>query len=282
MKRFLAALAPAARRLPPAGRIGLALVLCWACMALIGPAIAPHPPGAVVSAIAFDGSSARFWLGTDHLGRDVLSRILAGARSTLLPALSAAVLTSAVGHALGLFAVVAGQYASAVLDRVAGALLSIPGMMLALLVAAAFGASTVVLLLIAILVYAPGAYRVARSLAADIQRREHVQTARLRGERRTYIACVEILPSMVRPLLVDAGSRFVSIVLLVSGLGFLGLGVRPPDADLGLLVRENLAGLPHRATPVLAPALAIATLTIGLTLLLDSLAGKGPRPGDER
>jgi peptide/nickel transport system permease protein len=279
MKTFLYSLPDTARRLPLPGLIGLLLVLFWLFIAVAGPVIAPHPAGTVVSPDIFEGSSWRYWLGTDYLGRDMLSRILYGTRYTVVLAFAAALLASFFGISLGLFAVVAGQYADAVLSRVLDALMSIPSKMLALVVAAAFGASTGLLLVIAVLSYTPGCYRIARSLAINIQQLEYVQVARVRGEGRVYIACIEILPNMIHPMLADFGMRFVFIVLLLSGLSFLGLGVQPPDADLGSLVRENISGLGQGAIAVLAPAVAIATLTVGVNMLIDSLPRRGLRIG---
>jgi peptide/nickel transport system permease protein len=145
---------------------------------------------------------------------------------------------------------------------------------------AAFGSSLPLLLITAGLSYLPGAFRIARSLAVNLNTMDYVQVARARGEGRLYLTWVEILPNMIHPMLADFGLRFVFVVLLLSGLSFLGLGVQPPDADLGSLVRENISGLPVVETSVIAPALAIATLTIGVNLLIDSLPRKGRRAGE--
>ena len=139
----------------------------------------------------------------------------------------------------------------------------------------------ILLLLIAAVSYMPGAFRIARSLAVNLNQMEYVQVARVRGEGRVHIAIFEILPNMIHPLLADFGLRFVFVVLLLSGLSFLGLGVQPPDADLGSLVRENISGLAEIAPAIIAPALAIATLTIGVNLLIDSLASGGRSVTDE-
>jgi len=125
--------------------------------------------------------------------------------------------------------------------------------------------------------YLPGAYRIARSLAVNLNVMEYVEVARARGEGRVYIACYELLPNMIHPMLADFGLRFVFVVLLLSGLSFLGLGVQPPAADLGSLVRENISGLPDGSPAVMMPALAIATLTIGVNLVIDSLPGRARR-----
>lgn len=261
--------------LPPSGRVGLVLMGFWAVIALVGPLLSPYDGTRLVSTDAFRGSSLAFPLGTDYLGRDMLSRIFLGARNTVALALGAAMLASAVGIALGLFATVNGRYADSILGRVVDVLMSMPAKVLALVMVAAFGSSIPLLIVIAALSYMPGAFRLVRALAGQLQTLEYVQLARLRGESRFYLACVEILPNLAPALLADLGMRFASIVLLLSGLGLLGLGVQTPHVDLGLLVRENMPGLGQGgAMAVLAPSLAIATLTIGVHLLVDGL----PRP----
>jgi peptide/nickel transport system permease protein len=128
--------------------------------------------------------------------------------------------------------------------------------------------------------YTPGAFRIARSLAVNVRTLEYVLAARARGERLPYVAVVEILPNMVNPMLADFGLRFVFVVLLLSGMSFLGLGVQPPDADLGSLVRENISGLFEGAPAVVVPAIAIATLTVSVNLLIDSLSGRTGRAAE--
>ncbi|MBW4050044.1 MAG: ABC transporter permease [Proteobacteria bacterium] len=265
--------------LPASGRIGLALVLFWALLALLGPWVIPHPPGAVVSTTVFAPMSLRFPLGTDYLGRDMLSRILIGARYTVGLALAAAVAASATGTVLGLLAAISGRWVDELLSRLLDALICIPSMIFALIMVAVFGSSLPILLLTAALGYVAGAFRIARSLAVNLSVSDYVEAARVRGEGRLHIACVEILPNMVHPMLADFGLRFMFIVLMLSGLSFLGLGVQPPAADLGSLIRENLSGLGDGAAAVLLPAIAVATLTIGVNLLIDGLADHGRPEG---
>ena len=265
------------RRLSTSGLIGLAIVLFWVLVALLGPLIAPHGVGAIVADDSFASMSAQFPLGSDYLGRDVLSRILHGARYTFGMALAAALLSSTVGTALGLLASVSVRWIDEIVSRLLDALTCIPSKIFALVMVAAFGSSVPLLLLTAALSYLPGAYRIARSLAVSLHLMEYVQVARARGEGRIHIACSEILPNMIHPMLADFGLRFVFVVLLLSGLSFLGLGVQPPAADLGSLVRENISGLAEGAPAVLMPALAIATLTIGVNLVIDSLPGRTRR-----
>ena len=157
------------------------------------------------------------------------------------------------------------------------ALVSIPSKLFALVVVAAFGSSIPVLILTAGVIYTPGCYRIARALAVGVNTQDFVTVARARGEGTWFIMREELLPNMTGPILADFGTRFVFIVLLLSGLSFLGLGVQPPAADWGALVRENMDGLWEGAPAVLTPALAIATLTIGVNILIDNLPGRHRR-----
>lgn len=259
---------------------GATLVIFWLLVAIFGPMLAPYPVGALVADDMHAGASAAFPLGTDYLGRDMLSRILHGARYTVGLALIAALLSSLIGASLGMLAALAPRWLDEVMSRINDALISIPSKMLALVMVSAFGASIPLLILTAVVSYAPGAYRIARSLAANLTTLEYVQVARTRGEGRLYIAAVEVLPNMIHPVLTDMGMRFVFIVLLLSSMSFLGLGVQPPMADLGSLVRENIGGLSEGVLAVVAPAIAIGTLTIGANLLIDSLSANRGQQGE--
>ena len=272
---MIASVLKRAKALPLSGKVGLALVVFWLAVALFGPMLAPYPIGAFVAYDVFDGQSAAHWLGSDYLGRDVLSRLLSGARYTVALAAAAALLASSTGTALALTAAVGGAKVDEPLSRFMDMLISIPSKIFSLVLVAAFGSSLGLLLLIAAFTYVPGNYRIARALAVNLAQMDYVQVAKARGEGRFHIAIAEILPNMIHPLLADFGLRFVFIVLLLSGLSFLGLGVQPPDADLGSLVRENISGLGEGALAILAPALAIATLTVGVNLLIDALPGQG-------
>jgi peptide/nickel transport system permease protein len=267
--------------LPLAGKIGLGLILFWLLVALAGPLLAPYPIGAFVTFDVFEGASAKHWLGSDYLGRDVLSRLLSGARYTIGLALGGAVLAVVTGTALALFASVSQGWIDEALSRFMDTLISIPSKIFALVLVAAFGSSLLLLLLVAAITYVPGNYRIARSLAVNLNQMDYVRVARARGEGRAYIALTEILPNMIDPLLADFGLRFMFIVLLLSGLSFLGLGVQPPNADLGSLVRENISGLPEGALAILMPSVAIATITVGVNLFIDALPGRSrPLPAE--
>jgi peptide/nickel transport system permease protein len=278
-----APVAPAAAATAPAKRvrrhstmawIGMVIVGFWILMAILGPSISPYDATAIVDTDVFSGMSHKFLLGSDYLGRDMLSRILFGTRATIGLALLSTVVASLSGTAIALFAAFSGGWRDAVISRALDALISIPSKMFALMMVATFGSSMFLLVLTAAITYMPGAYRIARSLAVNVQAMEYVQAARARGEGVWYIMTVEMLPNMIRPVLADFGLRFVYVVLLLSGLSFLSLGVQPPDADWGSLVRENISGLGEGALAVIMPALAIASLTIGVNLLIDNLRGK--------
>lgn len=262
------------QRLGIAGVAGLALAVIWLLISLLGPVLAPHGPGEIVDYEVFLPMSAEHPLGTDYLGRSVLSRIMDGARFTVGIALAAASLAAVMGTGLGLFSAVSGRAIDESISRFMDALLSIPNKIFALVMIAAFGSSVPLLLLITGITYTPGVYRIARALAVNINQMDYIQVARARGEGRAYLAVSEVLPNMIHPMLTDFGLRFVYIVLLLSSLSFLGLGVQPPNADLGSLVRENMSGLWEAAPAILAPAAAIASLTIGVNLFIDSLRGR--------
>jgi peptide/nickel transport system permease protein len=262
------------RGLKPSGMLGLLLVGCWVAAAILGPSIAPHDAGAIVDMEVFLPVSAQFPFGTDYLGRDMFSRVLHGTRFTVAVALAAALIASGSGLLLGMCAAIWGGAVDASISRTLDTLVSIPSKMFALVVVAAFGSSVPVLLLMAGIIYTPGAYRIARSLAVTVNAQDFVTVARCRGEGTLYLARAEILPNIIGPVLADFGLRFVYIVLLLAGMSFLGLGVQPPNADWGSLVRENMAGLHEAAPAVIMPALAIASLTIGVNLLIDALTGR--------
>jgi peptide/nickel transport system permease protein len=265
------------RRVPLAGLIGAFIVVFWLVMAVAGPWLAAHDSGGVASDAVFAPMSAQYPLGTDYLGRDMLSRILNGAPYTIGVALAAVLVASVGGTTLAMFAAAAGGWFDAVVSRIVDTMLSIPHKLLALIIVAAFGSSVPFLILTAGVGYMPGAFRIARALAVNVQAMDYVQAARARGEGLLYITCREMLPNMLRPVLADFGLRFLFIVLLLSGLSFLGLGVQPPAADWGSLVRENIIGLSEGAPAVIVPAIAIATLTIGVNMAIDGFAGRKRR-----
>ena len=228
----------------------------------------------MLDADVFEPISWLYPFGTDYLGRDILSRVLAGTRQTVGIALAATVLAALGGLLAGLAAAVIGGWFDAILSRTLDALISIPSKLFGLILVAAFGSSILVLIPTLAVIYLPGCYRLVRAAAVNVAKLDFVLVARARGEGSFYIMTREVLPNIVGPVLADFGLRFVYVVLLLSSLSFLGLGVQPPDADWGSLVRENIGGLPYGAPAVIMPAVAIASLTIGINMLIDSLFGR--------
>lgn len=257
-----------------AGRIGLAIIVFWCVIAVIGPWIEPYAPGDIVDYDYFGPMSDQFWLGTDYLGRDILSRVIMGARYSLFIALAAVLLACFCGVVLGMVAAVAGGWFDVLLSRLLDAFNGIPSLLFGLVVIAAVGSSIQVLILTLAVIYMPGCYRFARALAVNVNTSDFVTVARARGEGTPYLIFHEILPNILGPVLADLGLRFVFIVLVLSGLSFLGLGVQPPYADWGALVRENIEGLSFGAAAVIFPSIAIASLTIAVNLFIDNLPQK--------
>jgi len=262
------------RSLSNTGRAGLIMTLFWLSMALFGGWLAPYSVEDIAGGGINEGFSRAFLLGTDYLGRDMLTRVLYGARYSIGLALSAAILASVCGTLLALLAAMSGRWLEELLGRINDALLIMPGKIMALLMVAVFGSSLPMLILTAVITYWPGAYRIAYAMASNLRSMDYVQAAKLRGESKLYIALTDVLPNMLHPMLTDFGLRFVYIVLLLSGLSFLGLGVQPPYADWGTLVHENLQALFDGSPAVLVPAVAIASLTIGVNLFIDSLQSR--------
>jgi peptide/nickel transport system permease protein len=258
-------------RLPITGAIGATVLIFWLVVAVVAPWIAPYSAGHVASPDVLGPITRAFPFGTDYLGRDMLSRVLLGARITVGVSLVATLLACLAGVTLALMAAARGGWLDAVLSRVLDAVISLPSLLFGLVVVASLGASMGVLIATAAVIYTPGAYRTARALAVNINALDFVTVARARGEGTFFIMREEILPNLLLPVLTDFGLRFVYVVLLLSGLSFLGLGIQPPYADWGSLVRENLEGLVDGSPAVIMPAVAIATLTIAVNLLIDNL-----------
>ncbi|TPF74382.1 ABC transporter permease [Brucella gallinifaecis] len=256
------------------GAVSFLIIFGWALVAIFAPWIAPHPIGEIVDFDFFGPMSAQFPLGTDYLGRDMLSRIIYGARFTVGIALAAVFFACFLGVTLGMTAAVIGGWFDSALSRFLDALTSIPSKILALVIVAGVGSSIPVLIITLAVIYTPGSYRFARALAININTMDYVTVARARGEKIGYLIRSEVLPGIIGPVLADFGLRFVFIVLLLSSMSFLGLGVQPPYADWGALVKENIGGLSFAAPAVVFPSIAIASLTISVNLLIDNLPQK--------
>lgn len=259
--------------------VGCLILLGWLLAAMLGPILIQHDGSPTGEIQVFGPISAHHWLGTDYLGRDMLTRVILGARYTVCVALVSTLCASGIGITLALLATVSGRWIDACLSRGLDTLTAIPSKMFALIMVAAFGSSVWMLAITAAIIYIPGAYRIARSLAVNINAMDYVTVARTRGEGTAYIMRQEILPNILGPMLADLGLRFVYVVLLLASLSFLGLGIQPPDADWGSLVRENIGALSDGSMAVVAPALAIASLTLAVNLVIDNLPGRSARNG---
>jgi peptide/nickel transport system permease protein len=258
------------------GILGGLVLVFWVLVAVFGPMLLSTDLRDGMGDV-FSDISAAHWLGTDYLGRDMLARIIEGARITVGIAFAATVMASGLGTFLALLAATSGRMLDGVLSRALDTLTAIPSKMFALLMVAGFGNSVGMLVVTAGIIYIPGAFRIARSLAVNISALDYVTVARVRGEGKISIMLREILPNMAGPMLADLGLRFVYIVLLLAGLSFLGLGVQPPDADWGSLVRENIGALADGKAAVIAPSIAVASLTIAVNIFIDNLPGRAER-----
>jgi len=248
---------------------GALMLAFWVGVALLGPFFAPHGEGQLLTNDSFAAPGVGDLLGGDYLGRDVLSRLIFGARRTLGLAALITLLAFTTGVVLGFFAAIAGSWIDGLLSRIDDVLLAFPSLILALIVIAALGTSIPVLIVTVALIEATRIFRVARSLGMDIVAMDYIEAARARGEGSWWIMWREILPNAMSPLAAEFGVRFTYSILFVSALSFLGLGVQPPNADWGVMVRENLQGLLFGSTAPLIPAAAIASVTVAINLLVD-------------
>jgi len=261
-------------RLSWVGKVATAIVAFWVVIALIGPFIAPYHEMDMEGEDSFLDAYDNFYLGTDHLGRDTFSRVLWGARMTIGISLASTLLAYAIGITLGIAAAVKGGWTDMIISRINDAVLALPSIMLGLIAIAAFGSSIPILITIAGIIYASSVFRIARALGQDIMVQDFVEAARARGEGLWWIIKSEVLPNAAMPLATDFGLRLVFVVLFISSLSFLGLGVQPPAADWGSMVRENLQGLTYNSYAAIWPAFAIATFTISINLIVDDISAK--------
>ncbi len=259
----------------PVGMVGAALVGFWILVAIFAPLLAPFDPLATLQPMAKPGTGfaggGTFWLGTDHLGRDILSRIIYGSQTVLIYAPLATISAYVVGILMGL---AAGYYLGwwdVILSRISDIILSFPVLVLYIIIIATYGASGTVIIVAITFASAPGVMRIVRGLMLDLRSREYVAAAQTRGESPLYIMLVEILPNARGPLIVDACVRLGYVIITIGVLGFLGLGLPPPDPDWGGMINETrkMAMIfPHMT---LFPCVAISSLILGFNLLADGL-----------
>ncbi len=256
------------KRIPLSALIGLFLTALFLFAALFAPWIAPYGNGQIVGDV-WGPMSATHLLGTDNLGRDLLSRMIYGARITIFIAVAATALSFILGSVLGFTAAVVGGWIDQTMSRFVDLLMSIPTLIFALVVLSVLPSTLITLILVMGILDATRVYRLARAVAVDINVMDFVEAAKLRGEGRSWIIFREILPNALSPLVAELGLRFIFAVLFLSALSFLGLGVQPPNADWGGMVKENKDGIVFGIPAALIPAGAIALLAISVNLVAD-------------
>ncbi|HXH97300.1 MAG TPA: ABC transporter permease, partial [Gaiellaceae bacterium] len=255
----------------PRTKIGAALVLLLVGAALIGPFFAPHDPAAFAGAPYAHPSGATL-LGTDNLGRDILSRFLWGGRSILGLSAAATLIGLVLGVCIGLVAAYSRSILDDVLMRVMDVILAFPSIVLALVAVSTVGPKLWLIVLVVGFTTMPRVARVTRGASAEIVERDFVQAAEALGESRPKLLLGEILPNITSPLMVEASLRLTYAIGLIAGLSFLGFGEQPPAADWGLMINENRQGLTVQPWGVVMPVIAIALLTIGTSLIGDGLS----------
>jgi len=276
----LSAPAPGASPLPapvrrvlrsPMTMIGLALVLIHLFLALFAPLIAPHSISAILTG-GLTPPSAEHWLGTDQIGRDYLSRLISGGRVALLVALIGVTVAVLTGTMLGLLAGYRGGWLDDAVMRLTDAIMAVPELLLIAILVLTFGKQIWSLSIIVAIVYTPGVVRVIRARTVGLSALDFTRAAELRGESTAHILFRELAPNLVGLMSVELAIRISSAVLKISALSFLGLGISQPTPDWGLMVQEAMTVVFTDPWFLLAPALALSSLIIGINFAVDGLA----------
>jgi len=249
------------------GMIGIAIAFIFA---LFAPLIAPYGETEVVGSV-WQMPDAQYVFGLDNLGRDILSRLIYGARTTLFVALAATVISFSLGVILSFTAAVSRGLIDMVFSRFNDLMMSIPTLIFALVVLAVLPQNIIVLILVMAILDSTRVYRLGRAVALDVAVMEFVEAAKLRGEGKLWIIFREILPNTLTPLLAEFGLRFAFSILFLSTLSFLGLGIQPPSADWGGMVKDNKDGIIFGISAALVPGSAIAILAVCVNLVVDWL-----------
>jgi peptide/nickel transport system permease protein len=272
-KEFLVAIAPRklAKELktaPLTASFGMFVIFTYAIAGIFAPWIAPHGESEVIAS-AFAPADENMLLGADQLGRDMFSRIIYGARNTVGLALAATLAAFFMGALAGLLAAVKGGWFDQFMGRFADVIMSIPSLIFALLMLSIFGPQVTVIIIAVAIIYAPRVFRLTRAVAGNVVVMDYIEAAKLRGEGDWYLIRREILPNSTAPLVAEFGLEFCFVFLLVAGLSFLGLGIQPPTADWGSMVRENATLISFGDITPLIPAAAIALLTVAVNFVVD-------------
>jgi len=253
---------------PWSARFGLLVILFYVAVALLGPAITPYGETEIVGS-EFEPWSETHVLGTDNLGRDMLTRLVFGARNTIGIAFLTTCLAFLIGGVCGLLAAAVGGWYEQILSRVVDVLMAIPQLIFALLILTILGTSVPVLIVVIAVLDSTRVYRLSRAVGMNVEVLDFVEVARLRGEGLWWVIVREILPNTLPPLVAEFGLRFCFVFLFISALSFLGLGIQPPTADWGSMVRDNATLITYGDITPLLPAGSIALLTVGVNFVVD-------------
>ena len=256
---------------------GLIVVAIFVVISLLTPWLAPFSESANVGG-TWDPPSAKLWLGADQIGRDMLTRMMYGSRMTIAVALAITSLSFFIGIVVGFTSAVMGGWVDVFFTRLVDIMLSIPSLIFALIILGVFGSSIPVLILTIAVLDSTRVFRISRALGMNLAVLEYVEAARLRGEGLWWVIRREILPNAWAPLVSEFGLRFCFNFLFIAGLSFLGLGIQPPYADLGGMVRENAAAINFGMMAPIYPAAAIALLTVSVNLVVDWMLSIDARP----
>ncbi len=256
------------RDAPLSAKFGLAVVFAYIFVAVFAPWIAPYGESEIVGS-KFQPWDEQHLLGTDHLGRDMLTRIFYGARNTVGIALLTTFLAFALGGGLGMLAAILGGWLDQLLSRIVDVFMAIPALIFAMMLLSIFGTSVINLILIMSVIDATRVFRIARAVSMNVVVMDYIEAARLRGEKTVWIALQEVLPNISAPLAAEFGLRFCFVFLTISALSFLGIGIQPPIADWGSMVRQTAVLITFGDYTPLIPAAAIALLTVAVNFIID-------------
>lgn len=264
-------------KLTASALFGLVVVGIFIFTAIFTPWLAPYPESANIGG-TWDAPSNTMLLGADQIGRDMLTRIMYGSRMTIGVALAITLLSFVIGIVAGFISAVVGGWVDTFFTRLVDVMLSIPGLIFALIILGVFGSSIPVLIVTIAVLDSTRVFRLARALGMNLTVMEYVEAARLRGEGLWWVIRREILPNAWAPLVSEFGLRYCFNFLFIAGLSFLGLGIQPPYADLGGMVRENAAAINFGMMAPIYPATAIALLTVSVNLVVDWMLSIDARP----
>ena len=260
-------------RAPLSAKFGLLVIVLYVLVALFAPVLAPYGETQVVGD-GFAPWSGQFLLGTDNLGRDMFSRLVYGARNTLGIAFLTTVLAFLLGGLSGLIAAIKGGWVDQGLSRVVDILMAIPQLIFALLILSVVGTNATSLVMVIALLDSTRVFRLSRAVAMTVVVQDFVEAARLRGDGLWWLVTREVLPNAAAPLIAEFGLRFCFVFLFISALSFLGLGIQPPTADWGSMVRDNAVLITFGDISPLLPALAVALITVSVNFVVDWMLHK--------